>query len=453
MPSSSSSASRWLVFVVVLAADMLDLLDSTVTNIAAPTIVRELQAGPGLIPWLGLSYALPLGSLLVIGGRIGDRFGARRIFLIGSLGFVIANLVVSLADDPVTVVGFRVVQGCFGALLMPQGFTLVLRVFAREDLGRVFGLFGPLLALSSISGPPLAGLLIHIAPPSVGWRAVFASAAALATVVALVGWRVLPRLDGSPDARVAALPSILVMGGLLAVLGGIVSGLPAWVALPLITLGVAALGVFVITQRRSADPLLSPTLFRKRSFVAGVLVGSLFFAAVSGTVYTVSLYLQTGLGLGVFPTAALMAPLSAGIIVTSFAFRSRVASRGRRLVGSGIALTTIGAVVFGVTIASGLAPDAPWVVTIPLSVLGLGMGCCFGSFFSTALGDVTDDEAGSASGALNALQQVANAVGSGVVSATFLATGGSAIVALSPVLGNPAPLWSDGPASTADRRR
>lgn len=184
MPEITSSSStharprlsvraRWLVFAVVIAADLLDMIDSTVTTIASPAIVRELGGSDALVPWLGLSYALALGSLLVVGGRLGDRYGQRRTFVVGLVGFTVASLLCGLAWAPVVLVCFRLVQGAFGALLIPQGFSLLLAAFPRDQLGKVFGLFGPLLAIGSIGGPVLAGLLIQADIAGVGWRSIF----------------------------------------------------------------------------------------------------------------------------------------------------------------------------------------------------------------------------------------------------------------------------------------
>jgi MFS family permease len=156
MPETAfpSLKARWLVFAVVLSADVMDLLSTTVTNLAAPSIVRGLYAPGSLAPWLGSAYALTLGSMLVLGARLGDKYGARRLFLLGLAGFAVASLACGASVSPAMIVVARCVQGLFGALLIPQGFTLLMRVFPREDLGRVFGLFGPLMAVSSISGPP-----------------------------------------------------------------------------------------------------------------------------------------------------------------------------------------------------------------------------------------------------------------------------------------------------------
>src|ERR1700721_1824840 len=161
--ASRLPAAAWLVLGIVLVAEVMDLLDSTITTIAAPTISSSLHGGPGLIKWLGASYALALGVLLVTGGRLGDKYGRRRTFLIGLIGFTAASLACGLAWDPPSIIVARLVQGAFGALLIPQGFGILGSVFPREHIGKAFSAFGPVLGLSAVGGPLLAGLLYAVA--------------------------------------------------------------------------------------------------------------------------------------------------------------------------------------------------------------------------------------------------------------------------------------------------
>jgi MFS family permease len=151
-----SSRLMWAILGLVLLADALDVIDATVTNIAAPTIAGELNGGVSLIKWLGPAYMLAMGVLLVVGGRLGDKFGQRRLFLIGMGGFTLASAVAGFSPDPALLIAARVAQGAFGALLIPQGMAIMTKAFDREMLAKAFGLFGPVLGLSSVGGPVLA---------------------------------------------------------------------------------------------------------------------------------------------------------------------------------------------------------------------------------------------------------------------------------------------------------
>jgi EmrB/QacA subfamily drug resistance transporter len=416
-----SLVARWLIFAAVLVADVIDLLSTTVTNIATPSILKAFHAPEWLAPWLGASYALALGSTLVLGARLGDRYGARRVFLIGLGGFAVASGLCALAPAIGALVLFRVIQGGFGALMIPQGFTLLLRSFPRDKLGPVFGLFGPLMAVSSISGPVLAGVVISTNPLGLGWRAVFLLNVLVAAALLVVAARVLPRIGADSTIKLDPVAVFLLSVGLLGVLGGLTllqSPLSRWWPALLGILGIVALAGFVKQQRRTRHPLLAPSLFRKRSFTAGVVVGVGFFAVTAGLLFATTLYLQIGLGLAVLPSAAIVAAASAGIITASFSTRALIPTLGRRLLLVGLLLLLLG--VSGYLVVVLLGTEPPWLLTIPLFVCGLGMGCGFGTVFAVALGDVDDSETGSASGALNAAQQIATAIGAAVISVSYL---------------------------------
>jgi EmrB/QacA subfamily drug resistance transporter len=437
MPETTfpSPTARSLVFAAVLTADVMDLLSTTITNLAAPSIVHDLHAPQSLAPWLGSAYALALGSMLVLGARLGDKYGTRRLFLLGLAGFAFASLMCAVSVSAAMIIAARSVQGMFGALLIPQGFSLLMRVFPREELGRVFGLFGPLMAVSSISGPVLAGFLLWLNPLGLDWRAVFLINVVIGAVLYPLSARVLPRGAGDRSVRLDLVAALLLTAGLLGVLGGLIrsgEGAWDWLSAGAIAAGLAILGLFVLRQLRSPVPLLARSLFRVRSFVAGLVVGSVFFAAVAGLLYATSLYLQFGRALTPLPAAAVMAPASVGIIAASFSTRGLIERLGRRLVAAG--LTTLGAGALGYLTLIQLAPGALWAVALALLVCGLGMGCCFGSVFAVALGDVRPEHAGSASGTLNAVQQMANAVGAALISTAYLAvastgTAGQAVTA------------------------
>src|ERR1700723_414373 len=252
-PAAASAArvpaAAWAVLAIVLIADIMDLLDSTITTIAAPTISARLHGGPELIKWLGASYALSLGVLLVTGGRLGDKYGRRRTFLIGLAGFTAASLACGLAWDPPSIIVARLVQGAFGALLIPQGFGMLGAVFPREHIGKAFSAFGPVLGLSAVGGPLLAGLLIDANLFGLGWRPMFLINIVLGAAGLAAGLRLLPRDAGDRTVSIDTLGSALLAACMLGLLSGLIHG--------------------------STD---------------GLILGLVFFAAVAGLLYAVSLY-------------------------------------------------------------------------------------------------------------------------------------------------------------------
>ncbi|WP_433519523.1 MFS transporter [Nonomuraea sp. CA-143628] len=420
--SKTFSPRAWAVFLLVVAADVLDLLSTTVTNVAAPTIVRNLGGSWSLAPWLGASYTLAMGSLMIVGGRLGDRFGCRRLFLLGLAGFTLCSLAAALATAPFVLVTARTGQGMFGGLLIPQGFILLMRVVPRESMGTVFGLFGPLIAVSSISGPVVAGLLIEANPFDLSWRSVFLLNVLFGVLMLASGLRAIPHFDGDASVRIRPGAALTLMAGLGLLLAGLIDGgTSGWTtrAITGTVTGAVALAAFGWQQARTRRPLLERSLFSNRGFMAGLVFGALFFSTVTGTMYVTTLYLQQRLGLSPLIAALVTAPVSVGIIATSFTVRSRIVSHGRSVVSIGVLLFALG--VSGMTIVIGAVGHPVPLIAVPLFAAGLGMGCCFGAVFAVALGGVNSAQAGSASGVLNAVQQIVNAAGSAIVSTVYLA--------------------------------
>jgi MFS family permease len=183
----------WAILALVLLADALDVIDSTVTNIAASTIARELHGGQGLIKWLGTAYMLAMGVLLMAGGRLGDKYGQRRLFLTGMAGFTVASAVAGLSPSPALLVVARVAQGAFGALLIPQGMAIMTKTFSRVMLTKALGLFGPLLGLATVGGPLLAGFIISADLFGLSWRPIFLINLVLGVIGLAVAVRIRPR--------------------------------------------------------------------------------------------------------------------------------------------------------------------------------------------------------------------------------------------------------------------
>ena len=423
--------ARWAVLAVVLAADVLDLVDSTITNIAAPTITRDLGGGPAHDQLLGASYALPLGVLLVPGGRLGDKYGRRRLFLIGLAGFVAASLACGLAPDPTVLVVARLAQGAFGALVIPQGFGILGATWPRDQIGKAFSLFGPVMGLSAVGGPILAGFLVDADLAGLGWRPMFLINLLLGGAALFAAWRLLPRDTGSADVTVDGPGSALIAAALLGLLGGLIDGSAhGWTGRPLalLLLGLALFAGFCHRQRTAADPLIQPSLLRNRGFTAGLLLGLVAFAATAGLLYVVSLFLQQGLGRSPAGTALGLIPLSIGIVVASIACYRLIHTYGRRLVVAGLLIVLAGCGwLLLLTVNSGTGIGS-WALVPPLLLVGLGMGTCFGTVYDVTIADNAPEEAGSASGSLNEVQQLANAVGAAAVTTVYFhsADGGSA---------------------------
>src|SRR3954470_2391608 len=236
-----SSRRMWAILGLVLLADALDVIDATITNIAAPTIAGELNGGESLVKWLGPAYMLAMGVLLLVGGRLGDKFGQRRLFLIGMGGFTLASAVAGFSPDPALLIAARVAQGAFGALLIPQGMAIMTRAFDRDMLAKAFGMFGPVLALSSVGGPVLAGFVISADVFGLFWRPIFLINVVLGGVGLVMAAKILPRDDGDRTTVVDGWGSGLLAVTMIGLLYGLIEGSTnGWSAVPVasITVGV-----------------------------------------------------------------------------------------------------------------------------------------------------------------------------------------------------------------------
>jgi EmrB/QacA subfamily drug resistance transporter len=424
-PASTGTRSHsalWWILVVVLLADALDMIDSTVTNIAAPTIVNEIGGGEALIKWLGAAYALALGVLLVVGGRLGDKYGQRRLFLIGMAGFTVASAVCGLATDPAMLVAARAVQGGFGALLIPQGMAIMTKTFPRDMLRKAFNVFGPLLGIASIGGPILAGFIINADIAGLTWRPIFLINITLGVVGMIAALIVLPKIPADKavtvDGAGAGLLAVAMFGLMVGLIDGSTNG---WTPLPIgsVAVGLVFFGLFAQRQRTAKDPLLKASLFKNHGFVFGLIVGLVFFAISSGLSYVLSLFMQQTLHATPMGASLGLLPLTIGIIASAGACMALMEKLGRKLIFIGLALTFVGAGwILALVVLNGTALTL-WALAPAIFVVGLGMGACYGTIFDTALGNVSADEAGSASGSLTAIQQIANGIGSATVTSLY----------------------------------
>jgi EmrB/QacA subfamily drug resistance transporter len=417
---STRRASRlnWAILGLVLLADAVDVIDGTVTNIAAPTIAGELHGGESLIKWLGPAYMLAMGVLLVAGGRLGDKFGQRRLFLIGMGGFTVASAVAGCAPDPTVLIVARVAQGAFGALLLPQGMAIMTKAFDREMLGKAFGLFGPVLGLSSVGGPVLAGFLISADVFGLSWRPIFLINIILGVLGLVLAVKILPR-DGDGDRSVvidgwaSGLLAVTMLGLLYGLIEGSTNG---WSVIPIgsIVVGVLCLAAF------ATHPLIKPSLLTNRGFTSGLLVCLVAVAAGTGLLFVLSLFLQEGLHVSPRATSLALVPLTLGLVAAGFAaMGGLVAKLGRRLVVIGLTVDLVGCGSVLALVAHSGTNVGLWALAPAFFVIGVGLGLSFATIPTVALGDAKPDEAGSASGSFSSIQQLASAIGSAAITSIF----------------------------------
>src|SRR4051812_27450392 len=417
-------ALRWWALAVILAAECMDLLDGTILNVAMPSIRDDLGGSYSAIQWIIAAYALAFAVGLITGGRLGDVYGRRQMFLLGTAGFTLASGLCALAPSVDVLIGCRVLQGAAAAIMIPQGLGLIRAMFPREELPAAFGVFGPVIGLSAVLGPILGGYLVHPDLLGTGWRAVFLVNLPLGLAALAGAARLLPEARSPHPARVDGTGTLLAGGAMLLLVYPLVQGRdldwPGWI-FGLLVAAVPVLCLFVWQQRRrertGRSPLVTSSLFRKRAFVAGVAVIMLFFAGMIGLMLTFMLYLQLGLGYSALHAGLTLAPWSLGTAVgAGLAGAVLVPRFGRHVIHAGLVVMAAG--VAELALASSRDASS-WSLTPGLALAGIGMGLTLAPVFDVVLAGVEDHELGSASGLVNALQQLGGGLGIAIMGTLF----------------------------------
>ncbi|MFF2651856.1 MFS transporter [Streptomyces sp. NPDC058045] len=428
-PDVPPDRRRWIALAVVMTAAFMDLVDVTIVNIAIPSIERDTGATFGQIQWITAGYALAFAAGLITGGRLGDIHGRRRLFLLGIGGFTLASALCGLAQSPETLVASRILQGGMAALMVPQVLAIVHATFPARERGKVFGLFGAIVGLGAVSGPLLGALLTEWNLLGLGWRPIFLINLPVGIAGLLLGRRFITE-SKAPRALRLDLPGVaLVILGLLMLLYPLTRGRelhwPLWGHL----LMAGSLPVFALLirherrkTRRDGSPLVELSLFRVRSFAAGI-AAQLAFGVVCGIFFLVwTLYLQLGLGWSALKAGLAGVPFSVSVSVAAALSVQRLVPRfGRKVIQAGTLAMAAGIGLYIAEAGHYGTAITPWQTAPPLIVMGLGMGLIVAPLTDAVLADVPREHSGSASGLINTVQQMGNALGLGLVSLVFFA--------------------------------
>lgn len=432
---------RWRALAVCLSAMFMTLLDVSIVAVALPSIGAGTGAGPAELQWVVSGYALAFGMVPIIGGRLGDDRGRKRMLLLGIAGFVLTSAAVGLAPASSVLIAARVLQGLFGGLINPQISGLVQQLFPLTERGRAFGAIGTVVGVSTAAGPVLGGLIIAVGGEDLGWRLCFLVnlPVGIAAFALCRAWLPdTPRSDTvrSLDLPGAALLALGVAGLLFPAVEYDANHDPRLALIVIPALGVLA--CFVWWERgpgrRRGHPLIDLALFKIRSFADGVTMAVFFFCAYTGTPLVLALFLQDGLG---------FSALHSGLIASAYAIGSaasapiggRLVSRmGRQLIVGALALFTLGvgaAAVLAVLAAGHTsATEVALLMCGPLFVAGLGGGSVITPNQALSLADVNAAGGSTAGGVLQTGQRIGNAIGAAVITAVFYAAASSAPTAL-----------------------
>jgi len=427
-PSVASFPIRqaWLVLAVVFIADVMDVIDSTIANLAGPSIRADLGGSETTLQWVLSAYTAAFAIGLITAGRLGDLLGRRRLFLLGMAGFTLASLASSLAPGVTFLITARLLQGLFGSVMIPQGFAMVKVVFPPDQLRTALIPFGPVMGLATVAGPILAGWLLHLDLFGSQWRSIFFINVPIGVIALALGGRILPHRTGEDaharlDLGGVALLTLASAMLIIPLIQGRELGWPLWTYLSM-TGSLIALALFVISERRSTHPVITPSLFSKRSFVVGLAIVGAFFASLSGFQLTFNLLLQLGQHWTPLHTSLTLIPLALGSAVAVLLAGAVLTQKlGRTTLHLGLGSAVVGLLTLWLTIVHGGDSLTSWTLAPSLLLIGFGTGLVFVPIFDFVLGGATTEEVGSGAGMLNAVQQFSGALGVAALGTLFFA--------------------------------
>lgn len=396
VPDPVADRRRWLALAVVMTATFLDLVDVTIVNIAVPSIQEDLGASFSTVQWVTAAYALTFAIGLITGGRLGDIYGRKRVFLIGISGFTAASALCGLATGSELLVLARVLQGGMAALMVPQVLSIIHVTFPAKDRGKVFGMFGAMIGLGSVSGPMIGALLTQWNLFGLEWRPIFLVNVPVGIAGLILGRRYISESKAAKALRLDLVGVFMASAALLLLLYPLTKGRelgwPVWGFVAM----AASLVVFAVFVRyehakagRGGAPLVELSLFRVKSFAAGIGV-QLTYGVISGIFFLIwTLYMQTGLG---------WTPLRAGLTGVPFSLAAAVSAGlsvqvlvpafGRKVLQAGAVIKIVGVLLY-LWEADHYGPAIEsWQMALPLAVMGVGMGLIVAPITDSVLSEV-----------------------------------------------------------------
>ncbi|MEU7191553.1 MFS transporter [Streptomyces sp. NPDC039022] len=427
-PAAGPGRARTVTLIVVLAAELMNALDGSIVYTALPSIQAGTGASSAAVQWIHAAYALTFALGLITGGRLGDLYGRKRVFLLGTGAFTAASVVCGLAGAPGLLIAARIVQGGAAAAMVPQVLATLHVTFDEGSRARAFGLYGTVMSLGSVLGPVLGGVITGADLFGLGWRPIFLINLPIGLAAVLLGLRCIPESRERDARRLDPLGMVLSGLGLLLIAYPLTVGAehhwPAW-SLFMPATGLAALAVFVLQQgarsARGAAPLVVPALFRSRAFCGG-LAAQLVFGLLSGVFFLAwTLFMQDGLALSPGQAALGFVTASLGEMAGAWLAMSLAARQGRRAPQAGalLAAATLGGYAWLIA-DRGTGLPLAWTVA-PMLVVGLGLGLIGAALAEMTLGQADHGSAGSASGVFNTSTQLGIALGTALTSVVFFA--------------------------------
>lgn len=416
-PADVARAPRLLALLVMLSGTFMVVLDFFIVNVALPSMQQDLRATAGALQFVVIGYGLANAAALITGGRLGDLYGRRRVFMIGIALFTLASALCGLAPNTGVLVAARVVQGVAGAILQPQVLAMLGVLYTGSERAKGFAAYGLALGLGAASGQLVGGALIHADLGGLAWRNCFLINLPIGALALALSGRVLPALRGESASRLdlpgVGLIALALTAAVLPLVVGRETGWPAW-TLVCLAAAVPLLAGFWRYQRglaaRGGQPLVAPVLMTDRGFILGLLVTLTFYSSNASLYFVLALYLQQGLGLPALESGLVFTTLALGFFLTSMAAPRLARIFGRQAIFAG-ALVLAAGHAFLYALLGRLSADHIGAMLPALLVQGLGLGMVMAPLVSTVLGGLPPQHAGVASGVLATVQQVGNALG------------------------------------------
>jgi EmrB/QacA subfamily drug resistance transporter len=412
----------WLVLLVLCLGFFVILLDTTIVNVAIPTMLDSLHASLDQILWVVNAYVLTFAVLLVTGGRLGDILGQRNLFAVGLGMFSLASAGCGLAQDANQLIAARVLQGVGAAILSPQTLVIISAMFPAQRRGAAFGILSGVTGLAALAGPTLGGLIVTY----LDWRWIFFVNVPIGTAGIALAFLLVPDLRPGKRHRLDLVGVGLATAGLFGVVFGLLEGerydwgavAGSWLTVPeVIAAGAVLLGLFVVWERFQREPLVPLSLFRNRNFSIMVGLSALWWFALFGFFLTTTIDLQSVLGMSAVHAGLTTIPLTlCMVLVGPFAGRLTDRIGGRYILMLGFVLIAAG--LTGVALVESVTSTS-FTFTLPLTLAGLGMGCVIAPLTTEAMREVSPVMSGAASGMLSTSRQVGAAIGSAVVGAVL----------------------------------
>jgi EmrB/QacA subfamily drug resistance transporter len=424
-------AGRWLALPVVLVAMFMAQFDLYVVNVSLPLLQHELHAGEAALQLIVGGYAFMYATGLITGGRLGDMYGHRRMFVIGAIAFAVASLLAGLSQTAGELVAFRLLQGLTAAAMVPQVLATIGVIFPPAERPRALSWLGVTMGVGAVAGQVLGGVLLDVNLAGLSWRPIFLVNVPIALVAAWLAGRLLPESEAAARPKLDLVGTVAISAGLALILVPLSLGRSVhWASWTWACFAISPLilAFAILWERRllraDGQPFLDLRLFQDRAFNLGIIANVAAFGAFFSLLFTLTLLLQSGMGLSPLQAGLTFAPLGVAFAAASIMARTLVARFGPRMITVGLLIVCLGLAALFVAVHLGGSSTTVGDVIVPMAVIGLGNGMSVPSLIGATLAAIRVKQAGAAAGVLTTAQQFASAAGvAGLGSVLFAALG------------------------------